>query len=80
MLGVAGNKWGRSKVAEIQTHKAGCPYCGETIELLVDPAMAGDAYIEDCFVCCRPITILVSAWGSQDNALLEVILSHEDEV
>ena len=34
-----------------------CPHCGERFETVVD-ASAGDAeYIEDCFVCCRPITV-----------------------
>lgn len=36
-----------------------CPYCGEAIELAVDPAMAGQRYIEDCSVCCRPIELLL---------------------
>ncbi|MEX2471424.1 MAG: CPXCG motif-containing cysteine-rich protein [Gemmatimonadota bacterium] len=32
-----------------------CPYCGEPVELLVDPG-GGSAqeYVEDCEVCCRP--------------------------
>lgn len=34
-----------------------CPHCGERFETTVDPS-AGDAeYIEDCQVCCRPITL-----------------------
>lgn len=33
----------------------GCPYCGETIEVLIDHQEAGGQYIEDCQVCCRPI-------------------------
>ncbi|MEX0828008.1 MAG: CPXCG motif-containing cysteine-rich protein [Haliea sp.] len=32
-----------------------CPYCGEPIEVLIDHQDAGDQYIEDCQVCCRPI-------------------------
>jgi cysteine-rich CPXCG protein len=37
---------------------AGCPYCGERIQLLLD-ASAGEAqeYIEDCAVCCQPMTV-----------------------
>lgn len=34
-----------------------CPYCGESIELLVDPSAGGQRYIEDCSVCCRPIEL-----------------------
>ena len=37
-----------------------CPYCGETIEILVDQEEVGHQYIEDCQVCCRPITFSIS--------------------
>ncbi|HSB95145.1 MAG TPA: CPXCG motif-containing cysteine-rich protein [Spongiibacteraceae bacterium] len=36
-----------------------CPYCGETIELLIDCSEPEQRYIEDCEVCCRPIDIAV---------------------
>jgi hypothetical protein len=38
-----------------------CPYCGEAVELLLDPA-GGDLqeYVEDCEVCCRPWRVEVS--------------------
>ena len=32
-----------------------CPYCGESIEVLLNPEDVGADYIEDCPVCCRPI-------------------------
>ena len=32
-----------------------CPYCGETITVLVDGSLAEQNYVEDCQVCCRPI-------------------------
>ena len=32
-----------------------CPYCGESIEVLLDHQEAGHQYIEDCQVCCKPI-------------------------
>jgi hypothetical protein len=35
-----------------------CPYCGETIEVLIDPADLEQQYIEDCQVCCQPINFL----------------------
>ena len=35
--------------------RAHCPYCGEPVELLVDPGGAAlQEYVEDCEVCCRP--------------------------
>lgn len=30
-----------------------CPYCGETIEVLIDCSVSEQRYIEDCQVCCR---------------------------
>ena len=36
-----------------------CPYCGESIEVLIDQQDAGQQYIEDCQVCCKPITFYV---------------------
>lgn len=38
----------------------GCPYCGETINVLIDPSDCQQQYIEDCQVCCRPINFLIS--------------------
>lgn len=37
-----------------------CPYCGVSVELLVDPG-GGDhqRYVEDCEVCCRPWNVAV---------------------
>ena len=32
-----------------------CPYCGESVEVLLNPEDVGVDYIEDCQVCCRPI-------------------------
>lgn len=32
-----------------------CPYCWESIEILVDCSEESQDYIEDCEVCCRPI-------------------------
>lgn len=32
-----------------------CPYCGEAVDLAVDPGGgARQEYVEDCSVCCRP--------------------------
>ncbi|HSC47655.1 MAG TPA: CPXCG motif-containing cysteine-rich protein, partial [Gammaproteobacteria bacterium] len=35
-----------------------CPYCGETIEIVVDCSIENQRYIEDCQVCCRPIDLI----------------------
>jgi hypothetical protein len=36
-----------------------CPYCGESIEILLDASAGDQHYIEDCQVCCRPISLSV---------------------
>ncbi len=32
-----------------------CPYCWESINILIDCSIETQEYIEDCQVCCRPI-------------------------
>jgi hypothetical protein len=32
-----------------------CPYCGERLDVLLDPSVPHQNYIEDCQVCCQPI-------------------------
>ncbi|WP_428355343.1 CPXCG motif-containing cysteine-rich protein [Methyloprofundus sp.] len=51
----------------LQERKEQCPYCGESIEILIDPSEMHQNYIEDCQVCCQPITI-------------DVTISHEGEI
>lgn len=37
-----------------------CPYCGETVEITLDPGSGStQQYIEDCQVCCRPWVVSV---------------------
>ena len=51
---------------ELEPRTVDCPYCGEKIDVLIDPADAQQHYIEDCQVCCRPIdfAIVVDPDGS----------------
>jgi hypothetical protein len=35
-----------------------CPYCGEEIELYLEPDIQGDL-VQDCEVCCNPWLIRV---------------------
>ena len=37
-----------------------CPYCGESIDVLVDTSAEQQEYVEDCSVCCRPIMISIA--------------------
>jgi len=36
-----------------------CPYCGESISILVDTTVRDQNFIEDCEVCCNPISVHV---------------------
>ncbi|EIL92442.1 CPXCG motif-containing cysteine-rich protein [Rhodanobacter spathiphylli] len=48
-------------------HAIDCPYCGESIEILLDASISSQQYIEDCQVCCRPITLSVEV--DEDGAV-----------
>ncbi|MBT8087777.1 MAG: CPXCG motif-containing cysteine-rich protein [Gammaproteobacteria bacterium] len=45
---------------ELQQQTVECPYCGENIDVLIEPSTEPQDYIEDCQVCCRPIDFAVS--------------------
>lgn len=38
-----------------------CPYCNESIVILIDKEDVEHEYVEDCSVCCQPIRVSVSA-------------------
>lgn len=43
----------------LSTYDIDCPYCGETISLVLDGSGGAQRYIEDCQVCCRPISVFL---------------------
>ena len=38
-----------------------CPHCGEIVSVHIDLSIESQSYIEDCSVCCRPMTISYTA-------------------
>ena len=36
-----------------------CPYCGELFPITVDTSQGPHTMIEDCTICCRPISIIL---------------------
>ena len=52
-----------------------CPYCGETITVLLDASVPQQNYIEDCQVCCRPINFDVTLTPDGDPT---VVVSDEN--
>jgi C4-type Zn-finger protein len=63
-------------VRELEERSVDCPYCGESIDVLIDISVPHQAYIEDCTVCCRPINFSVSQDLDGD---IHVIVSSDDE-
>lgn len=53
---------------EVEVH---CPYCGEPVTLIVDDSVPEQSYVEDCFVCCQPITVVARA-GFDGELAVEV--------
>lgn len=47
-----------------------CPYCGESIDILLDTTVPHQDYIEDCQVCCRPIVFDVTV--DDDEVIVSV--------
>jgi hypothetical protein len=56
-----------------------CPYCGELIDVLIDPTDMGEAYIEDCQVCCRAINFRVSSVDNTDDREALVVSVYTDD-
>ena len=51
------------------TAEVSCPYCGETITLFIDLSVEEQAYIEDCSVCCQPMSV---SYAASDGELQSV--------
>lgn len=46
-----------------------CPYCGEQVEVYVEPDVTG-SFVQDCEVCCNPWRIRVT--GKRDERSVDV--------
>lgn len=54
-----------------------CPYCGETVEIALDPGSGPrQEYVEDCQVCCRPWNVSVR-YDAEGIAFVEAEASDE---
>jgi hypothetical protein len=41
-----------------------CPYCGEQLEIFVEPDVRG-TFVQDCEVCCNPWRVRVRGRGER---------------
>ena len=57
-------------VNDLVERKEHCPYCGEVIDVLIDCSVQHQNYIEDCPVCCQPITFDVMVAPESEIAVL----------
>jgi len=65
---------------ELVVESIHCPYCGESMEIMVDPSLPDQQYIEDCQVCCRPITLKIEIdFTDSGNPLTSVQALHEND-
>jgi hypothetical protein len=46
------------------SHLVTCPYCGEEIEIYLEPDVTG-AFVQDCEVCCNPWNVRVTGRGDE---------------
>ena len=53
-----------------------CPYCWESICVLLNPEDLGENYIEDCQVCCQPIEFFITQDGLGE---LKALVSADSE-
>ncbi|WP_455208817.1 CPXCG motif-containing cysteine-rich protein [Kaarinaea lacus] len=61
----------------LELHTVNCPYCGESFETTIDLSAGRQQYIEDCYVCCRPIQFIVEP--GFDGELASIAVRREDE-
>jgi hypothetical protein len=46
-----------------------CPHCWETITLYIDLSVESQSYVEDCSVCCQPMTVTYSAHNGELSSI-----------
>lgn len=52
-----------------ESARVNCPYCGESLEIVLDPSVRQQQYVEDCQVCCQPIQFRVRVGADGDVSL-----------
>lgn len=50
-----------------------CAYCGESFESTLDLSAGDQSYVEDCWVCCRPLVVQFSVGPDGSLQRLDVL-------
>ena len=58
-------------------HSVQCPHCGETFETEIDTSGGSQEYVEDCYVCCKPIIFRIDV--DTDGELVELEVQREND-
>ena len=48
-------------------HNVTCPYCGEDVEIYLEPEIQG-TLVQDCEVCCNPWEVTVY-WDGEEQSV-----------
>lgn len=55
---------------KLDERKVQCPFCGEVIDILIDYSVPYQNYIEDCQVCCQPISFDVTVDAESEPSII----------
>ena len=61
----------------IESAVISCPYCGESFDITIDTSAGEQNYIEDCYVCCKPMTIVIHI--DEQGEFSSIDVKHENE-
>lgn len=61
----------------LDSAKVNCPYCGEILEILIEPLDDPQQYFEDCQVCCQPILIEITPGYEGNSPVVRCLRSDE---
>lgn len=53
----------------LETKQVQCPCCWETFAAVIDCSVTEQEYVEDCYVCCRPLIFQVQTDGAEVTAI-----------
>lgn len=53
-----------------------CPYCGAVFTIAVDLLEGRQEFVEDCTVCCRPVSVVVTF---DEDGIIHAEAHGEDE-